>query len=632
MFKRIQMMFLGLIVAFALLLSINVLVGTSLRSSRFDLTENQLYTLSDGAKAVLAKIEEPVTLRFYFSKKLAQKYPPLPSYGRRVEELLMEFENHGGSKLKLEIIDPEPFTESEDRAVQFGLQGLPLPSGETLYFGLAGTNTIGDEETVPFFSLEKEAFLEYDLTKLVHGLSDPERGLVGVLSSLPIEGEAANPMMMQSQGLPQPWFVVDQIRQLHEVQTILPGATEIPAEVGVLMIVHPKELPEQTLFAIDQFVLAGGKALVFVDPFCEADIPPSDPQNPMTAMTAPRNSDLGPLFAAWGLELADAQLAGDLPGALSVTFNNRGRDEPVDYLVWMGLDLEAFTEGEIVTGDIAHMKLATAGILSPLAEATTEFIPLVQTSEESMQVAVTQVQFGPNPPAMLADFFPGNQRLTLAARLTGPASTAFPEGPPASEGEEVPSAAFLTESVGSINVIVVADADLLADRWWVRVQEFGDMRLGMKTADNGDFVTNAIDYLTGSTDLISLRGRGDSDHPFEVVREIEQAAQLAYRAEEQRLMEELDRTENELRSLQTQGDGQSALLQTPESLAAIERLRDEQGATRKRLREVRVNLRRDIEALGNQLKWLNIGAIPGLVLLFALLMTVLRSTRRRPAQ
>ena len=633
MFKRILMMSVGLLAALALLLSINVLVGSSLRSSRFDLTENKLYTLSDGAKAVLAKIEEPITLRFYYSKQLAQEYPPLPSYGRRVEELLLEFENHAGGKLELEVIDPEPFTEAEDRAVQLGLRGVPLPSGETLYFGLAGTNTIGDEDVVPFFSIEKESFLEYDLTKLVHGLSNPERGVVGLLSSLPIEGEAANPMMMQQQGLPQPWFVMDQIRQLHEVQTLMPGVDEIPDEVGLLMVVHPKQLPPATLYAIDQFVLGGGKALVFVDPFCEQDIPPQDPQNPMAAMMAPRNSDLGPLLAAWGLAMPADQLAGDLPNALSVTFNNRGRDEPVDYLIWLGLDRDAFTADEIVTGDINHMKLASAGVLSPAPDATTEFIPLIRTSEESMQVAVTQVQFGPNPPGMLADFFPGGQRLALAARISGPAQSAFPDGPPAAEGEEpATTGEHQAESAGDINVIVVADADLLADRWWVRVQDFGGMRVGMRSADNGVFVNNAIDYLLGSTDLISLRGRGDSDHPFEVVRELEQTAQLAYRAEEQRLVEELDRTETELNNMLSQGDGQSALLQTPESLAAIERLRAQQLTTRSRLREVRANLRRDIERLGIRLKWLNIGAIPALVLLFALAMTVIRVNRRRPAQ
>ena len=463
----------------------------------------------------------------------------------------------------------------------------------------------------------------------------PERAGATRISSAAatIEGAAANPMTMR-QNPPQPWFVVDQIRQLHEVQTIQPDATEIPREVGVLMIVHPKNLPPQTLYAIDQFVMRGGKALVFVDPFCEADVPPSDPQNPMQSMMAPRNSSLGPLFASWGLEMPEDKLAGDLTNALSVTFNNRGRDEPVDYVIWLGLDPDAFQPDEIVTGELDHMKLAAAGILRPTDGATTQFTPLIQTSDQSMEIATSQVQFGPNPPGLLADFFPSGKRLALAARVSGPAKSAFPDGPPKADDEEAeaPAAEHLTESDGPINVIVVADADMLADRWWVNVQNFGGMRLGMKTADNGDFVTNAIDYLHGSTDLISLRGRGDSDHPFEVVRDLEAKAQLAYRAEEQRLVEELDRTENELRNLQTQGDGQSAVLQTPESLAAIDRLRTEQVNTRKRLREVRANLRRDIESLGNTLRWLNIGAIPGLVLVFALVMVVIRSNRRRPAQ
>ena len=632
MYKRVGMLAAGIAVVIVLLLSINVLSSTALRSARVDLTENQLYTLSEGTKAVLAKIEEPVTLRLYFSKEQAADYPHIMAYYQRVEELLLEYAHHAGGKLTLETLDPEPFTETEDRAVAYGLQGAPSRSGDLLYFGLAGSNTLGDEEIIPFFDTSKEAYLEYDLSKIVHQLSNPGKITVGLLSSLPIEGGPSNPFMGQAE---EPWFVVDHLRQLFEVRTLMPGAGEIPDDVGVLVVVHPKDLPEATLYAIDQFVLGGGKVIAFVDPYCEADQPPADPQNPLSAMMAPRASTLGPLFDAWGVELVAEQLAADRANALSVTWNNRGRPEPIDYVLYEQLGPEQFNTSEVASRDLGLIRLGTPGFLRPIPEAKTAMTMLVQTSAEAMQIPVSSIQFSPDPPRLLAEFAPTGTPFTLAARISGPASSAFPAGRPQGEPEEGEVAPDPLEghraSAEEIHVVVVADADLLADQWWVRLQDFAGLRLASKTADNGDFLVNLIDQMQGSTDLISLRSRGVSAYPFEVVEELRREAEQAFRAEERELVQREDETTRRLTELQSQKDGESLLMLSPEQEAEIQRLRDDMIATRTRLREVRHDLDKDVEALGTRLKLLNIAAVPGLVLVFALGMVVLKANKRSKA-
>jgi ABC-type uncharacterized transport system involved in gliding motility auxiliary subunit len=634
----------GLGLALLLLFSVNVVSNASLRSARMDLTEDGLYTLSENSEAILAKLEENVTLRLYFSAQLAKEYAPaagLLVYARRVEELLDEYASQSRGRLTVEVHDPEPFTEVEDDAVRFGLSGVPLPDGRgTLYFGLAGTNSVDDVEVLPFFQPEKEAFLEYDLARVVHRLAHPERPTVGLLSMLPIEGALMDPRMLGRE-MPEPWLFLDSVRQLYETQTLQPSLAEVPAEVDVLLVVHPKDLPERALYAIDQFVLRGGKLLAFVDPHCEADVPPPDPQNPMAAMMAKRSSTLGPLFGAWGVELAEGELAGDFSNALKVNYGTRtGREEPISYVLWLQLGPEEIAEDEVVTDGLSSLRVGTAGILAHAQGASTTFKPLFSTSPDSERIPASQIQFQPDPAALLATFFSPSrpevdQPLTLAAYVSGPAASAFPEGRPAgAEGEEpeaAPTAEHLASSQGPISVVVVADCDLLADRWWAQAFDFGGTRMISKTADNGDLVTNALDFLGGSTDLIGLRGRGRSTRPFTVVAELQREAEAAFRAEEQRLTDEQQRVEQRLNELLTKQEGTGSILITPEVEAEIERLREEQVKTRANLRRVRRDLEKDVEALGTRLKLLNIAAVPILVALSALGLAAARGGRRRNA-
>ena len=426
----------GLLLAAALFGAANMISNVALSSARFDLTANSLYTLSDGTRNILSGLEEPVTLRLYISKKLATGLPGIKGYATRVEEMLKEFAQVADGNIILQVIDPEPFSEEEDRAVAFGLQGVPLDGGSTqFYFGLAGTSSTDELEILPFFQPDREEFLEYDLTKLVYKLAHPQKPIVGLLSTLPIEGGPANPMMPQQGG--SQWIILDHIEQLLEVKTVERNAREIPEDINVLMIVHPKNLSDATLYAIDQFVLGGGRVLVFVDPHSEADRGVPTPNNPFGG-TGPKNSDLEKLFQAWGVELVKGKVVSDLPLAKKVQIQQQSRPRVVDYPVWIGLTKDYLNGEDIVTAQISNVLLASAGILVKKEGAETDFTSLIESGEEAMQMEASRLAFMPDPVSMLKDYQPGGEQLTMAARITGTVKTAFPEGRPKKEEPLMP--------------------------------------------------------------------------------------------------------------------------------------------------------------------------------------------------
>lgn len=611
----------GLLLALALFLLVNIFGGVALRFMRLDLTENGLYTLSDGTRAILSQIDEPVTLRFYFSRQQAADYPHILTYGRRVQELLEEYVGESGGLLTLEVIEPERFSEEEDRAVGYGLTGAQINNaGDRLYFGIVGTNSVDDEQIVPFFDTAREEFLEYDLTELVHNLTTPQKKVVGVLSTLPVRGVTQDPRQM-----PRPWVFLTQMEKKYEVRDIQPTATEIADDISVLMLVHPKELSDETLFAIDQYVLGGGKVLAFVDPHCDND-PSTGPQgNPMMANKA---SDITPLMNAWGVEMTPGKLAGDLKGANPIPFEG-GR---INYVMFYGVKEDGMSPDDIVTGELANVNVVSAGILKKLAGGTTTVEPLLSTSTESMAIDSVKVQFNPNPQEMLDEFIPSGEPLAVAVRVNGPVKTAFPGGKPGSidppPGEEpAPATDVLTESVGPINVIIVADADILADGLWARVQNFLGSIMIQPLADNGDFLINSLDNLCGSDDLIGLRSRGRFNRPFDRKVELERAAEDKYREKEQELEAKLANTEAKLAEL-SQSSGGGTLILSPEQQEEIIKFRDEQLATRKELREVKHQLQKDIDSLGSTLKFLNILLVPLIIGLGAFATWALRSNRR----
>jgi ABC-type uncharacterized transport system involved in gliding motility auxiliary subunit len=383
------------------------------------------------------------------------------------------------------------------------------------------------------------------------------------------------------------------------------------------MLVHPKGLSDKTLFAIDQFVLGGGRVLVFVDPYAESEQTPRDPQNPMAM--AEKSSDLPKLFDKWGIEMVKGQLAGDIEAASRVSMSQGGRPQAIDYVLWLQLRENNIDQNDFVTGDLKQLTMATPGILQAKDGATTQFTPLLETGKKAMSIPVARVQFRLDPVGLLNSYRPGSKKLTLAARVTGPVKTAFPDGPP--EGED---GDWLKESKEDINVIVVADADMLEDRFWVNVQNFFGQRIAVPRANNGAFVTNSIENLGGSNDLISLRSRGNFSRPFLKVKEIQREAEQRFRDKEQQLQQKLRETEQKISQLQRQKGSDQSMILSPEQAEEIQKFREQRVQTRKELRSVQHELQKNIESLGAKLKFLNIALIPILIILFAIGLTAYR--------
>ena len=630
----------GLAMAVVLFFAVNVFSNVAFRSARFDLTEQQIYTLSDGTRNILESIDEPVTLRLYLSKKLATGLPGIKSYANRVAELLQEYEQAAGGNLHLHFIDPEPFSEEEDRAVGYGLQGVPLDNGNRhFYFGLVGANATDERELIPFFQPDREEFLEYDLTKLIYRLANPKQRVVGLLSTLPLEGGPPMPFMGGQGGTP-PLMIMESIRDVMQITPLDTDVTDIPEEVDVLMVVHPKGLGEPTLYAIEQFVLRGGRALVFVDPHSEAERIPPNPQNPM-GVPSPRHSDLGKVFESWGIELVKGKVAGDLPLAKKVNFQAQSRTFVADYPIWIDLPPQSLNADDVVTAKLPSLTMASAGILKKREGSDVQVVPLVETDDRAMQIEASRLMFMLDIQDLLQTYQPEGEKFMLAARLSGKVNTAFPEGRPAVEKSEQSGNPdvenesgkhpHLAESTEPINVIVVADTDMLQDRFWVQTQQFLGQRIAIPLSANNSFVTNALENLTGSHDLISVRNRGSYSRPFTLVRAIQQEAEQRFRQKEQALQQRLKDTERKIQELQNKKEDQTTVILSAEQQAALDGFRQELVATRKELRSVQHELQKNIESLEGVVKFLNIGFMPLVVVGGGLLIGAYTVRRRQRA-
>ena len=623
------------------------------RGWRIDLTDNQLYTLSDGTKRILEKIEEPINLYFYFSDKATENIPSLRSYANRVREMLEEMEDEADGKISLNVIDPVPFSEEEDRAAQFRLQGVQIAaSPDPIYMGLAGTNSVGDEETIPFFQPDKEEFLEYDIAKLISALSRPERQAVGLISGVRMSGDF-NP---QTQQMQSPWVIFQQAQQLFDVRDLGTDIESIGEEIGLLWIVQPKSLPDSTLYAIDQFILAGGKALIFVDPLAEAD-PSAAPQG-MPAGMPPQGqgSNLAKLFDAWGVSYTTNEVVADAALALQISSAMSGR--PVRHLGLLGITSAQLNSDEIITADLEALNVGLAGHLVPGDESGLSFAPLVSSSQNAATMPTSRFSFLPDPAALQRDFAPAGEEYVIAARLSGNFPSAFPDGSPttgdagdeesgddqgapgesaapeestvddATAGSEA-APAHIAESTETANVIVVADVDMLSDRMWVQVQNFFGQEIANAFADNGTFVINALDNLSGSNDLIDVRSRASYSRPFTRVADLRAQAEARFQETEQSLQRELEETERRLAELQSTREDSGNILMTEEQQAEIDRFVDRRAEIRQELRAVQRGLDRDIERLGTLLKIVNIGLVPLLLTIFVLIAVWRRSRRGR---
>ena len=611
----------GLVLAICLFIATIVLANTVLTTWRIDLTQNKLFTLSKGTINILNNLEEPVQLDFYFSQKAMNDFPLLANYGVRVRDMLEELTTHAHGKLILNIIEPETFSEAEDQAVASGLRTVSVSANsDRVYFGLVGTNSTDDEKVIPFFQTNRESALEYDLTKLIYNLAYPDKRIVGVYSQLPIIGKKGD------QTAPT-WTIVNALKEFFEIIDLNQNIDALNQKIDVLMLVHPKKLNTETLYAIDQYLLKGGKAIIFLDPLAEQDKTQPDAASPNVMPIL--YSYLDEILEKWGLKISKEKIVADINAAMRVQASGPRGPQEIDYLPWLRLTNKNFNPDDFSTSELNILHMGTVGAIENINEneIKVEITPLIQTSKQSTKLERDLILFQRDPTVILNNFKSDEKNHLIAARIRGKVQTAFPDGLLVDKNdEELMDDGFINE--GNINVILVSDTDILADHFWIRKQDMLGVSVPQPISNNGDFVINSIENLSGSTDLINLRGRGKYSRPFERVEAIRKEAEAEFREREKELQVALQETENEIRKLQQEQGNEKSYLLNNKLTAEIEKFRNERLATRKELRSVQHDLRKNIEKLGSQLRFINIGLIPLLITLLALIIGIYRANKR----
>ena len=645
-------------------------------SLRIDLTEDRLYSLSDGTRNIVSNLDQQLEVMFFYSDSATEDIPQIRSFATRVQELLREIVMASNSNLRLSVIDPEPFSEDEDLATQFGIQPVPVTQGgEEIYFGLVVTNGSGENmpfnmqvsETIPLIRPDQEEFLEYEVIKLVAKVNNPDLPVVGLITQLDIDG-GFDPVRGQATA---PWMVMEYIRQLYEVRRVdiagIDANNHIDDEVDILMVVHPQDLSEEILYQIDQYIMRGGAIMLFLDPNADSMVTQS-PQG--TLIPAGMRSELPRLLEAWGIAFENDKVLADNELALRVVMGQSRRPSP--HLGMLGVQRNYLAQNDIITNGLETINFSSAGAIAQLEETSTIFEPLIESSTDAMLMDAALLENVADPSVLFDEFVSSQQSYVVAARVSGLLDSAFPEGRPivSEEGEESESQSEITsnslasedtvveqEVVGSeeaeeevaeaveeevievrehisgsgtiANIVVFADTDFLSDRMWVQVAQFLGRRIPQPFANNGDLIINALDNLSGSADLVSIRSRGRYSRPFTRVLDLQREADDRLRTEEADLLSRLAETEASLADLNQVEDGEPIGQITPEIQSEIDRFNGEMLETRRRLRDVQYQLTEDIERLGANLKAIDTALIPILLTIILLVMHYLRVQRRK---
>ena len=628
-------------------LVICVLVISSLPSVRIDLTQDDLYSLSPGTKNIVSNLQGPLEIMFFYSESATEDTPQIRTYANRVQELLREIVIASNNRISLSIIDPQPFSEEEDLATQFGIQAVPISQGAPgIYFGLVVAQPEDREinpqgraaETLPLIWPELEQFLEYEFMKLITKVNQPDLQVVGLLTELDIDG-GFDPVAGQATAQ---WMIMDIIRQLYAVQRVDKSAGEIDEEIDILMIVHPQGLSEQMLYAIDQFVMRGGKTMVFLDPNADSMVSRTQQGN---LIPAGMSSELPGLLEAWGIEFPREKVLTDNELALRVSMGQGQR--PIAHLGMLGAQRNFLTQSDSVTSRLETINMSSPGVIRQAAGASTRFEALIVSSSDSMLMDAGLLEDVTDPSILFDEFVSEGISHTIAARISGVIETAFPDGRPIVEvealdeeiaaldeedtaaAEEEPTPEHLGSSNSEVNILVFADTDMLGDRMWVQVGQFMGQRIPRPFSNNGDMVINALDNLSGGADLSSIRGRGTYSRPFTKVIQLQRQADDRLRVEEAELLDRLAEAEAALAELNQDENGELIGQVTPEIQAEVDRFNEQMLETRRSLRDVQYQLTEDIEQLGANLKLINTALIPMLLSLLALLLSYLRAKRRK---
>jgi len=630
-----------LVIALCLIL----ILQKSVSAVRADLTQDKIYTLSPGTRHILAQLNQPVTLKLYYSRTAAMKGPDairfFNSYYLYVRDLLEEYVKLSGGKLKLEILDPRQYSDAEEEAVQAGVKRFALSEDEVFFFGLVAQTELGKVKTIPFFEPDRQEFVEYDISKLVSNAVLRDKKKVGVLSSLNLAGPEMSPYMLQMMRIqgrepPKPWTIITELRETYDIQTVPAEAEAIPADLDFLMVVHPKDLPKKTLFAIDQFVMKGGRLMVFVDPFCLADQPGM--QEPYQAAEPKKSSDLNALLRGWGVEMEPDEIAADR--LLAVKASLGPNEPPSPLLPYMQLQGDCFNRKEIITAPLHDLRVLFAGVLREAPTAGVTVTPLLTTTSTGnvWKPAAPWELASPNAEAIRRAVSDGTKPLMLACRISGKFRTNFPNGlqveekkepaPEKDKAKEEPkpkTIEAIKEASGEGVILVFSDVDMISDMVAYRETFFGSAQEG----DNAPLVFNALDFLAGSSDLIAIRSRGGFNRPFTVVDRIEREAEAATGDQVNALNERIKAYEDQLAKLGASATEGNQKLIASEAVAQRKKLEEDIRQARKELRRLNAGERARIEALGMKIETHNLVWAPAAVLLIAILLAVGRFVRAR---
>ena len=615
---------------------------------RIDLTQDRLYTLSDGTRHILAQLNQPVTLRLFYSRTAAMKGPEgirfYNTYYLYVRDLLDEYARLSGGRVRVEVVDPRRFSDEEEEAGQLGLKRFPLSEADVFFFGLVAKTEFGKVKTIAFFEPERLDFVEYDVSKLISSVMLRDKKKVGIISSLEVAGPEMSPYMMQmmrmqGRDVPKPWNLVTSLRETYEIQSLAKDIEAVPQGIDFLMVIHPKELSQKTLFAIDQFVVKGGRLMVFVDPCCFVDA--ERQRGPRQGMDQKRSSELNEVLRGWGVEMDPDEIAVDRSLAIRTSLMPNQRPEPV--YPYMQLKDDCMNHNEVVTSPLHDVKVLFAGALRPVEGKGVKMTPLLSTTATGNVWKPSnpyELQF-PNPEAIRRAVSDGTKPLTLACRLTGKFKSNYPDGievedpaPPAPEGADKDKAKpepkkrkldAVKEASAEGTVLVFADVDMISD-----ILAYRDMFFGTaQTGDNAPLVFNALDFIAGSGDLIAIRSRGGFQRPFAVVDKIEREADAATADEVAAVNERIKQYQEKLNKLGAAAKEGNEKLIASEAVAERNKVQEDIRKAEKELRQLNARTRARIESLGARLKTHNLVWAPAAVLLIAVALSIVRYIRAR---
>lgn len=622
----------GVAIMFAIVVAVNVI--TSVFKTRMDLTEEKLYTLTPGTKAILKKLDSPVEIRFYYSKGETRAPSQFQNYARAVEDLLGEFRQAAGGNIVIKKFDPQPDTEAEDLAGLDGVEGQLLQTGEKFYLGLC-VSMDPLKASIPFLAPDREKLLEYDLARAISQVLSTNKPVIGVMTALPVGGSQIPPQMAMRMGQQSqdPWVFFGELKRDFDVRQVQPDVEKIDDDIKVLFVIHPKDLKDGTLFALDQFVLRGGRLIAALDAMCLAD---ANRQNPMMPMPG-GPSNLDKLLKTWGLTFETSKVVADMNHARKLQTRQNAPPEILPTLLFLAD--KAINKQDVVASQIDELLIAFPGYFTGEPASGLKQTVLLTTSTNAQPVEGFMAQMSPSK---IVDEFRGDgKKYTLALRLEGKFKTAFPEGKPAEKKEDAKDsekkdekkedkpADSLKESKGDNAVILIADTDWLSDQFSVRVQNFFGQKIVQPINGNLSFVQNLVEQMAGDQNLIGVRSRATLNRPFTVVKEMQAKAQANYQEQINRLQKEADEANAKINELQGKKEAGQRFVLSKEQAEEIEKFKQRRAKANKELKVTRRNLRQDIDSLENTLKWTNIAAMPLIVAFAGIGLAVVRKQKTK---